>query len=600
MSTRVRRDPVVVCSECGRERPCRGAKTATPVCGTCRARRYTLPIALCSGCGRERPCLGARTDTPLCKTCEAKRRPKWVPPTRECVVCRRQRPCVHADTDQPMCRSCANRHPSRHVHCASCGELRHVTARSAAGAECATCRRRRMHAKVTCQCCQQTARPSASQPGVCEPCAGERVAQICTICGAQEQNYSAGRCAACTLTARIQDLVRGGDPVAVTALSGYLAALAASPKPGSTLNWITSGAHHSLGFRILAQLVNGEVPLTHEALDALDCPTADHLRAQLVRHGALPPRAERSADLARFIDHEVLRVPDGPDRVHLRTYATWKLHHDLARKERRGTASRHADMGPRAKLRVAADLVLWLTERDLTLATLEQEHLDWWLVNGTSYRRHVRAFITWTVKHNITGPLTVIPPATRRHADPLDHDRRRMLLRSLLGDEQLDLRDRVAGLLVVVFSQRISHLVLLTVDDVHHGDQHVHLAIGRDPVRLPEPIATQVLALTHQTDSRWLFHGGRNGHHLSESYMRERLTRLGIKALPARTAANHQLASRLPAAILADLLGFADQTTERWTRLAASDWTRYAAHRSTTAHGAGGPHSPVVLRTPAS
>ncbi|MGI8506060.1 MAG: hypothetical protein ACR2MK_04520 [Solirubrobacteraceae bacterium] len=606
MTPTVQRDPVAICSECGRERPCHAARSAAPLCDTCRGRRYVKPIAVCSVCGREGWCRGAKTTTPVCQNCLAKRRPKWVAPTRVCVICKRERPCVHADTPAPMCRSCANHHPSRHEPCACCGELRHVTARSTAGPECGTCRTRRMRSTVLCAACERTARPSAGHAGVCERCAGEHVGQICTQCGAEEQNYSVGRCAGCSLKARIAQLAQAGDPAAVTALSGYLAALAGSPKPLTTLNWMVSGANDSRGFRILRQLINGELPLTHEALDTLDRATADHLRAQFVLHGALPERSERAAGLALLIDSELLRVPEGPDRLHLRAFATWKVHHDLARKERRGEASRHADMRPRATVRVAADLLVWLTEHDLTLATLEQEHLDWWLANGTGHRRHARAFIAWTVKHKITGRLTVTAPATRQHADPLDPDRRRALLRTLLTDQQLDLRDRFAGVLVVVFSQRISQLVLLTIDDVHEHDRQVHLAIGRDPLLLPEPIATLTRQLKHQTDSRWLIHGGRNGNHLSEVYMRERLTRLGIKALPARTAANHELASRLPSAILADLLGFADNTTERWAKLAAGDWTRYAAHRAATttptdtARSAADPHSPVALRAPAS
>jgi len=367
---------------------------------------------------------------------------------------------------------------------------------------------------------------------------------------------------------------------------------------------MTSGANESRGFRALQQLINGQLPLSHEALDQMDRPTADHLRAQLVHHGALPKRAERSANLARLIACETQRVPEGVDRVHLRTFATWKVHYDLARKERRGTIARHADLRSRATVRVAADLIVWLAEHDLTLATLQQEHLDHWLTDGTSYRRHARAFITWTAKHQITGPLTVIPPTVRRHSDPLDPEQRTAVLRSLLTDEQLDLRDRVAGLLIIVFSQRISHLALLTVDDVQRDGDQVHLKVGRDPLLLLEPIATLVTRLTQHSDGQWLFYGGRNHNHLSEAYLRERLTKLGIKALPARTAANHQLAAYLPAAVLADLLGFADQTTERWTKLAAGDWTRYAADRAQTTsqqpRSAGDPHSPLALRAPAS
>ncbi len=436
-----------------------------------------------------------------------------------------------------------------------------------------------MRSKITCERCERHARPSAAQPGVCERCAGERVAQICQGCGAEEENYSAGRCGACSLQARVDELTRAGEPTAVHALSGYLAALAASPKPLSTLNWITT----SRGYQTLQQLISGEVPLTHEALDALDRgQTTSRLRAELVKHGALPERSERTAGLALLIEHELLRVPAGPDRVHLRAFATWKVHHDLARRERQGTARRHSDMLARVKIRVAADLLAWLAEHGLSLATLGQEHLDWWLANGAEHRKRVRAFITWTARHNITTGLTVLPPATRRHADPLNPDDRRHLLRTLLTDEQLDLRDRVAGLLIVLFSQRISHLVLLTRDDVHEHDGQVLLAIGRDPLLLPEPLATLTQALKHATSSRWLIHGGRHGNHLSEVYLRERLAKLGVKALPARTAATNQLASRLPAAILADLLGYADTTTERWTKTANGDWTRYAASRSIT------------------
>lgn len=560
--------------------------------------RYIEPVAVCVICGRERRCRGAKTDTPVCNTCRRADDRSWTPPIRVCSACGQTRPCSYAHTEHPMCRSCAARRPSRRELCAFCGKVAIAAARTAAGAECGNCRWRRMHSTITCERCHRHARPSASQPGVCERCACERVAQICQQCGAEEQNYTAGRCGACSLRARIDELVRIGDPAAVSALSGYLGALASSGKPLSTLNWMTT----SRGYETLERLVGGEIALTHDALDSVNA--TDHLRGELVNHGALPVRSEPTARLKLLIGREVLRVPDGPDRLHLRTFATWKVHHDLARKERQGVARRHSDMGARVKVRVAADLLVWLAEREITLQTLQQEHLDWWLADGAEHRKRVRAFITWTIHNKITAPLTVHAPATLRHVDPMDPDRRRQLLRTLLTDDQLDLRDRVAGLLIILCSQRISHLVLLTSDAVQERDDgQVLLAVGRDPLLLPEPLATLTRQLKHATSSQWLFHGGRGGNHLSEVYLRERLRKLGVKSLPARAAATTQLARRLPAAVLADLLGFADTTTERWTRLAAGDWTRYAAHRPTpttdTAHGAGDPHSTVALRAPA-
>lgn len=46
-----------------------------------------------------------------------------------------------------------------------------------------------------------------------------------------------------------------------------------------------------------------------------------------------------------------------------------------------------------------------------------------------------------------------------------------------------------------------------------------------------------------------------------------------------RGAAAIELAKTLPAAILADLLGFDSGTAEDWTRLASGEWARYAAAR---------------------
>ena len=157
---------------------------------------YVEPIAVCSGCGRERRCRGAKTDNPLCHTCRRKSDRPWVPPVRVCSVCGNSRPCSYANSEHPMCRSCAGRRTSRREPCAFCGKLTIAAARTTAGAECGTCRTRRMRSKITCERCERHARPSAAQPGVCERCAGERVAQICQGCGAEEENYSAGRCGA--------------------------------------------------------------------------------------------------------------------------------------------------------------------------------------------------------------------------------------------------------------------------------------------------------------------------------------------------------------------------------------------------------------------
>ena len=67
------------------------------------------------------------------------------------------------------------------------------------------------------------------------------------------------------------------------------------------------------------------------------------------------------------------------------------------------------------------------------------------------------------------------------------------------------------------------------------------------------------------------------------------LNRHGISARPARNGALAALASDLPAAILADLLGMHVNTAVRWVIHARKDWTDYLASRATDLAPAGQP-----------
>jgi hypothetical protein len=52
---------------------------------------------------------------------------------------------------------------------------------------------------------------------------------------------------------------------------------------------------------------------------------------------------------------------------------------------------------------------------------------------------------------------------------------------------------------------------------------------------------------------------------------------LGIYAMPGRRAALTDLAAKMPAAVLADLLHLSPGTSVRWVHQAGGDWSRYAA-----------------------
>jgi hypothetical protein len=388
----------------------------------------------------------------------------------------------------------------------------------------------------------------------------------------------------CTVRGRLEELTSRGDQAAVAALRPYLDGLVENPKPQSVLRWLGK----SRGYETLVELITGELPLDHEALDRLERgQSTNFLRAALVRHGALPERDGRSAALGPFIARQAEGVPAAPERLALRRFATWKVQAELASAERRGRAGREADHYARTKVRVAADLLVWLGDRGLALEGLRQEYLDHWLAEEPSEAHRVRIFLAWAAREGITPPLVVPSATVRRHVDPLDPRERTELLSRLLGDEGLELADRVAGSLLLLFAQPLSRIVRLRKEDVEDRDDGTFIALGSEPLALPKPLATLARRLRDRRtgppstgvrlDSEWLFPGLRLDAPIHEEALRRRLRRLGISARAARGAAAQELAKTVPAAILADLLGFDTVTAERWVRLAGGEWAHYAA-----------------------
>ena len=129
----------------------------------------------------------------------------------------------------------------------------------------------------------------------------------------------------------------------------------------------------------------------------------------------------------------------------------------------------------------------------------------------------------------------------------------------------------------------------LRKDDVIERDGRLFIGFGSEPLALPKPLATLTRTLRDRRDgpastgvkldSPWLFPGLRLDAAIHEETLRRRLRKLGIPARAGRGAAAIELAKTLPAAILADLLGFDSGTAEDWTRLASGEWARYAAAR---------------------
>jgi len=370
-------------------------------------------------------------------------------------------------------------------------------------------------------------------------------------------------------------------------LRGLHDTLAGSDRPNLVLTWLNKTAIAT----VLREFGTGQRAVSHAALDELPASKpVEHLRAILVATGTLPPRDEHLARLERWIAHTLAERGDPEQRQLLHRYAVWHL----LRRLRQRTNTTHATCAQavtvKRHVKAAIALLDGLAARGHTLADARQADLDAWLTSDqASHRRDAGHFARWAKQHKLTS---LEFPATRWQgpARTIDTEARWAQARWLLHDQTVNTIDRVAGLLVLLYAQTPAAVSRLTLEHVQTTGHAVRLRLGPDPITLPEPLAGLVLdlidrrrghgALGDRGTSRWLFPGGRPGQPISAYQLAERLRQLGLRPAQSRTTALFGLATELPAAVLARLLGIHIKVAVAWQHASAGDWTTYAANYS--------------------
>jgi hypothetical protein len=131
------------------------------------------------------------------------------------------------------------------------------------------------------------------QRAVCLTCAGIPGDYHCQNCGAEAEMYRRRQCARCALREDLIALIIEGaaDPGAMATIVEILCGV---ERPESILTWKRSPTVQAL----LKALARGDIPLTHEGLDAAGPGRhISHLRSLLEHHDLLP---RRDVHLARF------------------------------------------------------------------------------------------------------------------------------------------------------------------------------------------------------------------------------------------------------------------------------------------------------------
>jgi hypothetical protein len=363
--------------------------------------------------------------------------------------------------------------------------------------------------------------------------------------------------------------------------------IATTPHPITAMRWLTKPAIAP----VLADLAAGRRPLTHQAFDELpDSQALAHLRQTLVAVGALPKRDEELVRLEQFLTSFLASQQDRNRQKILHRYTIWHLVRRLRSRNNGRPTSRQQALRIRNHARAASAFLDWLDTHNLTLGSCRQADLDRWRTDDAgAYRFETGNFIRWAHTNKLTsGHLTSL-----RWGGParlLDDQHRWDTARRLLHDDTLKPEDRLAGLLVLLYAQGATAISQMTTEQIHTDAHDVRLHLGRVPIQLPEPVAALARAVAANrkghatigalTPSPWLFPGGQPTRPISTPRLTQRLNNLGIRPNQTRSTALFQLATEIPAAILARTLGIHTDVAVTWQRLSGGDWATYAAQIS--------------------
>jgi hypothetical protein len=555
------RHAAVPCGRCGAVRePATRDADGQPLCPNCLSND---PINLedCRGCGRRRRVATRTADGPWCQQC----RPREI---RTCGICGRSGLCeISRATGQPWCDRCQ----SWWARCSGCGTVASIRGGTRQEPLCARC--------------------VNSDPGFWDRCPS---------CRETWQIDPHRFCHRCCLKQRVHDVLSGADGRIRTDLAPLEHALASVERPVTAMAWLARPTVTQL----LSELARDRGVLTHDVLDELPAgKTLDHLRAVLVAGGMLPERDERLVKLERWVAGVVQSRTDPEERQLLHRYAVW--HH--LRRLRRRLAAAHAShlqaLNVRCHTMAAVNFLEWLTSQNVTLATCTQADVERWAArDDAGYRDETSHFIRWATANRLATRLSFGARRWQGPSGPHDTEGRWAVARRLLNDDTIVTSDRVAGLLLLLYAQRLTTISTLTADHVTNSDGQVKLLLGTVATTLPEPLAGLTLELVatrrpytvigQPATTPWLFPGQRPAQPISADRLGQRLIALGIQPGRARSTALFGLAAELPAAILARMLGIHIAVAVQWQRAAAGDWTAYAAEVSRRAAPRPQPHQP--------
>jgi hypothetical protein len=211
------------------------------------------------------------------------------------------------------------------------------------------------------------------------------------------------------------------------------------------------------------------------------------------------------------------------------------------------------------------------------LATCQQAHIDLWLTSEDHQGPYsAQPFVAWAVRSKNASQISIPTRPRRAFHRPLDADARWDIARQLRNDDSIETKDRVAGLMVLLYGQTPARTCRLTTEHVTQDENGVSLQLYKIPLRVPPPLDDLILQLvenanhqhtatSNELNAPWLFPTQRPGQHLTSKRLNARLRRIGLPPESGRCAALLDICTTMPPAILERLLGVSAPAAERWS-----------------------------------
>lgn len=204
---------------------------------------------------------------------------------------------------------------------------------------------------------------------------------------------------------------------------------------------------------LLHVIAAGQVELTHEGIATLvPWRCAIHVRDLLVTAGTVPPVDRDLFLFQQWLPDWLEQISDEDHRRILTRYATWHELRRLRHAADQGPVGHYRNQNARHRLRTALAFIEDLEVGDATIAECSQAQLDQWIAGTKPTRRNaVRAFLAWAIRAHAM-PALQLPPTFEPTPSPISQQHRMRLIRRLVEGNDMDLTERVVGLLILLYA----------------------------------------------------------------------------------------------------------------------------------------------------